>query len=47
MVKFFKGREYTITGPRDLWNAVTEMVTRIAKFKQTRGSYATGDGSGR
>jgi hypothetical protein len=42
-VKFFKGREYTISGPRDLWNAVTEVVTRIAKSKQTRGAAPTGD----
>ncbi len=35
-VKFFKGREYTITGPRDLWDSVTEMVSRIAQSKQER-----------
>ncbi len=39
-VKFFKGREYTISGPRDLWNAVTEVVSRIAKFKEGRGGAA-------
>jgi hypothetical protein len=33
MVKFFKGREYTISGPRDVWNAVTEVVARIAQSK--------------
>ncbi len=36
-VKFLKGREYTITGPRDLWNAVTEVVSRISKSKQSHG----------
>jgi hypothetical protein len=36
VVKFFKGRELTITGPRDLWNAVGEVVSRIAKFHQTK-----------
>ncbi len=36
LVKFFKGREYTISGPKDLWNAVTEVVTRISKDKQAR-----------
>lgn len=38
MVKFFKGREYTISGPRDLWNAVSEVVARIAKAKQIKGT---------
>ena len=35
-VKFFKGRVYTISGPRDLWNAVAEVVDRIAQSKQIR-----------
>lgn len=42
VVRFFKGREYTISGPRDLWNAVTEVVSRIAKSHQTRLRAATG-----
>jgi hypothetical protein len=37
-VRFFKGYEYTITRPRDLWYAVSEMVTRIVKLKQGRRS---------
>jgi hypothetical protein len=43
-VKFFKGREYTISGPRDLWNAVAEVVSRMAKSKQSHvpGSAPTG-----
>ncbi len=46
-VKFFKGREYTISGPRDLWNAVGEVVSRIAKSKQMKspGTVPTGGGS--
>ncbi len=32
-VKFFKGQEFTITRPRDLWFAVTDMVSRIVKFR--------------
>lgn len=32
-VRFFKGQEYTITRPRDLWYAVTEMVGKIVKSK--------------
>jgi hypothetical protein len=37
-VKFFKGREYTITGPRDLWNAAADVVSKIAKSRQTHGN---------
>jgi hypothetical protein len=36
VVKFFKGREYTISGPLDLCNAVSDMMSRIFRFKQTR-----------
>lgn len=35
-VRFFKGYEYTISRPRDLWYAVTEMVSRIVKSKHGR-----------
>jgi hypothetical protein len=35
-VRFFKGYEYTISRPKDLWFAVTEMVSRIVKSKQER-----------
>jgi len=35
-VRFFKGTEYTISRPRDLWFAVSEMVNRIVKSKQGR-----------
>jgi len=37
-VKLFKGTEYTISRPRDLWFSVTEMVSRIVKFKHGRSS---------
>ena len=37
-VKVFKGTEYTISRPRDLWFAVTEMVSRIVKLKHVRSS---------
>lgn len=37
-VKLLKGYEYTISKPRDLWFAVTEMVSRIVKTKQGRRS---------
>lgn len=35
-VRLLKGVEYTITRPRDLWFAVTDVVTQIAKAKQDR-----------
>jgi hypothetical protein len=35
-VKFFKGYEYTISKPRDLWYAVAEMVSRISKSRAGR-----------
>lgn len=35
-VRFFKGYEYTISRPRDLWFAVSEMVGRIVKLKNSR-----------
>ena len=40
-----KGREYTISGPRDLWNAVSEVVSRIAKSKQLKLSSGTPTGN--
>lgn len=35
-VKFFRGYEFTISKPRDLWAAVTDMVTKIVRFRTTR-----------
>ncbi len=32
-VRFFRGYEYTITRPRDLWFAVSEMVSKIVKSR--------------
>jgi len=40
-VKFFRGYEFTISRPRDLWAAVSEMVTRIASFKTSRRTTGT------
>jgi hypothetical protein len=39
-VKYFKGTEYTISKPRDLWFATSEMVNRIAKSKHLKTSAA-------
>jgi hypothetical protein len=35
-VKFFKGYEYSISRPRDLWAAVGEIVSKAAKLKNVR-----------
>lgn len=35
-VRLFRGTEYTISRPRDLWFAVSEMVSRIVKSKHGR-----------
>jgi hypothetical protein len=35
-VKYFKGYEFTITRPRDLWFSVTDMVARIVRVKSSR-----------
>jgi len=32
-VKYFKGQEYTISRPRDLWHAWSEIMSRIVKLK--------------
>lgn len=35
-VKYFKGSEFTISRPRDLWSATTEVVNRIQKSRSAR-----------
>jgi hypothetical protein len=35
-VKFFKGAEYTVSRPRDLWYAVTEIVSKIVKSRNEK-----------
>jgi len=40
-VKFFKGQEYTISRPRDLWFAVTDMMSKIVKLKTGKSGTAT------
>lgn len=37
-VKFFRGTEFTISRPRDLWTAITEIVSRTVKFRSSRRS---------
>ena len=36
VVRFFRGSEYTISRPRDLWRAVGDMVTRITEARTHR-----------
>ena len=43
-VKSLKGIEFTITRPRDLWYAVSDMVGRVVKFRNNKSATA---GSGR
>ena len=38
VVRFFRGAEYTISRPKDLWNALSEMVTRIGEEKKAPSS---------
>jgi hypothetical protein len=40
-IKPFHGVEFTISRPRDLWFAVSDMVSRIVKSKQGRSSFAS------
>jgi hypothetical protein len=35
-VRFFRGYEYTISRPRDLWFAISEMVSKIVKSRNAR-----------
>ncbi len=35
-VRFFKGYEFTISRPRDLWSAMTDIVGRISRVKSAR-----------
>ena len=41
-VKVFRGTEYTISRPRDLWFSVTEMVSRIVKSRHSHGTAPVG-----
>ena len=42
IVRFFRGTEYTITRPRDMWFAVGEMISRIVQFKGQRSAAGVG-----
>jgi len=44
-VKYLKGTEYTISRPRDLWFATSEMVNRIARSKHLKTSSALAVGA--
>lgn len=40
-IRVFRGTEFTITRPRDLWFSMSEMVSRIVRSKQGRGYVET------
>jgi hypothetical protein len=42
IVRFFRGTEYTITRPRDMWFAVGEMISRIVSSKGDRVAASVG-----
>ncbi len=44
VVRYFKGTEYSITRPRDMWFAVNEMVSRIAQVRAGRPAALAGGG---
>jgi hypothetical protein len=44
-IRTFKGTEYTISRPRDLWFSTSEMVGRIVRHKRDR-ALATAVGGG-
>ncbi len=44
-VKVFRGTEYTVSKPRDLFFAVTEMVGRISRFKHNHATTASAGGA--
>jgi hypothetical protein len=35
-VRFFRGQEFTISRPRDVWSAVTEIVARVVRTREVR-----------
>lgn len=41
-IKHFRGVEYTISRPRDLWYAVNEMVSRVVRGRSARSGNAPG-----
>ena len=45
-VRFFKGQEFTISRPRDLWFAVTEMVSKIVRLKAGKRSSSAASSKG-
>ena len=46
-IRTFKGTEYTISRPRDLWISTSEMVGRIVRFKRDRASAISAGGGSR
>ena len=36
-VKFFRGTEFTVSRPRDLWYSVNELVSRVVRWRNNKG----------
>ncbi len=45
-VRILKGTEYTISRPRDVWYATTEMLSRVVRLKRVRSSESAAGVSG-
>jgi hypothetical protein len=45
-IRAFRGTEYTISRPRDLWISTNEMVSRIVRSKHQRPPISAGTGAG-
>jgi hypothetical protein len=46
-IRTFKGTEYTISRPRDLWFSTSEMVNRIVRRKHEKAQATVSAGSAR
>ncbi|MGH9582504.1 MAG: hypothetical protein ACRD4O_06165, partial [Bryobacteraceae bacterium] len=44
-IHVFKGTEYTISTPRELWSATSEMLNRVVRLKHERAEAEGGSGS--
>jgi hypothetical protein len=45
-IRTFKGTEFTISRPRDLWFSTSEMVSRIVRRKREKALMTAAGGSG-
>jgi hypothetical protein len=45
-IRIFKGTEFTISRPRDLWFSTSDMVSRIVRRKREKALLTAAGGSG-